>query len=202
MLKDITQKFGLLTVEEGPTVWRVPVLSRSLFCLLILDGDGSFLLQYNLHSKRFLFGFDNQSLSEQTYISQPRETTHRAQPAYRQYQLHNGIFARGLLVLPRLSCTQKCSKKILFRRIRSIINLIFDLIVVATRVQQSVAAAVTTTSQVRLASSSAPNGSINGVGNCLSDFGKCFTRRAIELRNFFGFAGLSFLRFFGCCGGC
>ena len=63
----------------------------------------------------------NYHLCKHTLITS--EATNRAEPAYRQCQLNNYIFARGLLALSRLSCTQKCSK-ILFRRIRAIINLI------------------------------------------------------------------------------
>ena len=50
MLKEITQKLRLPTVEEEPTIWKVPVLSQSVFHILFLDEDGIFLLQYNLYS--------------------------------------------------------------------------------------------------------------------------------------------------------
>ena len=54
----------LLFGEGEQAVWTI---LPALFYLLIPDGDGSFLLQYNIHNLLFPYLFGNQLLFVQTY---------------------------------------------------------------------------------------------------------------------------------------
>ena len=54
----------LLFGEGEQAVWTILL---ALFYLLIPDGDGSFLLQHNIHNLLFPYLFGNQLLFVQTY---------------------------------------------------------------------------------------------------------------------------------------